>query len=290
VDPLYKEEPFNPLNRVSEILESPERPRLLHELEGHLQSLDQAVKRVIDVYYDSISESNDDYGKIIQLISQSAEKSNALRADMKTLEKDFTNRSAEIGTLHHQKKECDHMLAILDKIEFLRTVPDTLDTYLEKKHYVHYAELIAYSCELLLQEDLLAVGPCLSDLTSDLFERKYQIYETLVNELNERLYDPAGLPTSDTETTVSMSLARRREGGKTDLSRSPGASELSGSSGSQQRLSGGGGDPLSPRSASGGSDDTNVLLGPQLRYGDTPFLENLAVSYTAQPHAFLSYA
>ena len=75
-------------------------------------------------------------------------------------------------------------ISVRNSLIALRIIALMVLSDLESKHYMHYAELIAYANDLLMGEDLLAVGEALSDLTRDIFTRKYVRERKLIQSVS----------------------------------------------------------------------------------------------------------
>eukprot|EP00795_Rhopilema_esculentum_P012007 gene12007-2591_t len=101
--------------------------------------------------------------------------------------------------------EYSEILSLLDKVDKATAVPDQLDRYMAKKHYLHAAKLLVKTVTTL--ETTLVNVDALRELRIDLYSRQMKMHEVLIEELNKQIHSDKQLkqkPSADSGTLLSV--------------------------------------------------------------------------------------
>lgn len=142
---------------------------------------------------DAVKENYQDLTSILTSFSLISDKVNESRSKIKKIKDDLSScktllhcKRDELRRLWIEGVEQKTIAGLLDQIEQVKSVPDKLDNYLAKKHYLHATDLIV-SAVAKLESNLSGVE-ALRDLKIELITRKDTMHEVLIEELNRQIY------------------------------------------------------------------------------------------------------
>lgn len=126
------------------------------------------------------------FSKISQRLKQSRERVVATRDKLETCQNLLHCKRDELKKLWLESVENKVVLELLDRVESIMIVPQNVDNYINRKHYLHATKLLVNSL-LQLETDLANVD-ALKEVKSELIHKKDSIYDVIVDELHKHLY------------------------------------------------------------------------------------------------------
>ncbi|GAB1604300.1 exocyst complex component 4-like [Argonauta hians] len=140
-----------------------------------------------------VSDNHSDLMKILQTFSIINKNVNESRDKIRKIKEDLSScktllhcKRDELRRLWIEGVEHKTIVSILDQIEQIKDVPQKLEGYMAKKHYLHATELVV-SAVARVEGSLSGVN-ALRDLKVDLISRKELMHEVLIDELNRQIY------------------------------------------------------------------------------------------------------
>ena len=126
------------------------------------------------------------FSKISQRLRQTRERVVVTRDKLQTCQKLLHCKRDELKKLWLESVENKVVLELLDRVDTMMTVPQSVDQYIERKHYLHATRLIVNSLKQL-DTDLVNVD-ALKEVKAELVDKKESLYEMIVDELHKHLY------------------------------------------------------------------------------------------------------
>ncbi|KAL5022453.1 hypothetical protein ScPMuIL_001608 [Solemya velum] len=140
-----------------------------------------------------VTDNHKDLNKILQGFSGISKRINESREKIRKIKNDLNSCKAllhckrdELRRLWIDGVEQKTIVVLLDQIEQIKEVPDQLDAFLAKKHYLHATELVVNVVAKL--GGPLSGVEALRDLRAELTTRREQLHEILIDELNKQIY------------------------------------------------------------------------------------------------------
>ncbi|XP_023930065.1 exocyst complex component 4 [Lingula anatina] len=141
----------------------------------------------------NITENYEDLTSIIKAFSTISDRVQASRDRIAKVKDNLLScknllhcKRDELRKLWIEGVEQRTVVEMMERIENIKEVPEKLNGYMEKKHYLHAAELITNAVSLL-EGDLVEVEG-LRDLKVDLISKKKHLFEVIVDELHTQIY------------------------------------------------------------------------------------------------------
>ncbi|KAL4232343.1 Exocyst complex component 4 [Mactra antiquata] len=158
---------------------------------------------------DLVKENYQDLTSILSSFSGISDKVNESRDKIKKIKDDLSScktllhcKRDELRRLWIEGVEQKTISSLLDQIEQVKSVPDKLDGFIAKKHYLNATNLIV-SAVTKLESNLSGVE-ALRDLKVEIIARKDRMHEILIDELNKQIY------TVSSQASLSRSGSGRR--------------------------------------------------------------------------------
>ncbi|KAG8832176.1 hypothetical protein FRC17_001816 [Serendipita sp. 399] len=97
------------------------------------------------------------------------------------------NRRADLAQLWTRGQTLEEMIKIVDEIEYLKSVPDTLESLISEKKLLQASSLLIRSIKKISKADMQEIG-ALSDLKAYLAGQETTLRDILVDELQAHMY------------------------------------------------------------------------------------------------------
>lgn len=167
-------------------------------IEKAFKQSDKKLGDLVKDNYQDLTSILTSFSKISDKIKESREKIKNIKEDLSSCKTLLHCKRDELRRLWIEGVEQKTIASLLDQIEQVKGVPDKLDSFLAKKHYLHATDLIV-SAVAKLESNLSGVE-ALRDLKVEILSRKERMHEVLIEELNRQIY------------TVSSKAALSRSG------------------------------------------------------------------------------
>ena len=97
------------------------------------------------------------------------------------------SRNQNLADYYFQNRMSAKMKEILEKIQYVLETPAWIQSYMDRKQYVHAVVLLQHTLALLVSEDLVGVDGLL-ELREEILVRKHFMQQFLVEELHRIIY------------------------------------------------------------------------------------------------------
>lgn len=163
-----------------------ERDQEKAKLQKEFKRSDQRLEDLVAAHHEDLSTAMQAFSNISTRVTTSREKITAVKEKLTTCKMLLHCKRDELRKLWLESVEHKHILSMLDEIESLMEVPEKLEGYMNKKHYLHATQLLVSSVSLL--EGTLEGVDALKEVKLELITKKEQMHEVLVEELHKHLY------------------------------------------------------------------------------------------------------
>ncbi len=153
---------FNPFNQW-------ERKR--DEVSKFQGVVEKAVAVIVDSYHTGFHLSTAGFGNILQSFTESQNMVGTLNTHMIESKRLLSGRNSDLKDLWFQNAMYAQVIQILAKAEYIKSVPNQLDTFMRLKQYLHTVCLLKHARELLFSEELGELEALL-DIRDELNQRK----------------------------------------------------------------------------------------------------------------------
>ncbi|XP_054164073.1 exocyst complex component 4-like [Oppia nitens] len=166
--------------------DSSDRDREKANLEREFKECDHKLSELVVSHHHDLFQVMSAFSKISQRLKQSRERVVVTRDKLQTCQKLLHCKRDELKKLWLESIENKVVLELLDRVETMMTVPQNVDQYIQRKHYLHATRLVVNSLKQM-DTDLVDVD-ALKEVKSDLIDKKESLYELIVDELHKHLY------------------------------------------------------------------------------------------------------
>lgn len=158
-----------------------EKDRISQEL----KNADEKLAELVDGNQDHLKKAIQSFGSVCTRVQQSRARIRVLHDKLSRCRKLLHCNRDDLKVHWQEGLECTEKLFLLDKIEKAIAVPEKLDRYISKKHFLHASELLVETVENL--DGNLSNVEALRDLRASLHSRKEQLHENIIEELNKQI-------------------------------------------------------------------------------------------------------
>ncbi|KAG8226929.1 hypothetical protein J437_LFUL004647, partial [Ladona fulva] len=125
-----------------------QRDREKAKLEKEYKKSDQRLDELISLHDEDLSQIMQLFGQLSNLVTTSRERVQAVKENLQACKTLLRCRRDELKKLWLEGVEHKHVLHLLEEIDKLRGVPNQLDKYIAKKHYLHATQLLVSAVSL----------------------------------------------------------------------------------------------------------------------------------------------
>ncbi|XP_025095022.1 exocyst complex component 4-like isoform X4 [Pomacea canaliculata] len=175
-------------------------------IEKAFRESDKRLGELVANDYQNVTKILQSFSKMTKSINDSREKIRKIKEDLSSCKTLLHFKRDELRKLWRDGVEHKAVLSMLEQIEQIKEVPDKMDNFIAKKHYLHATDLIVQAVAKL--EGPLAGVDALRDLKVELISRKETLHEKLIEELNKQIYVRA-VQTQSMQRSGSARLSRK---------------------------------------------------------------------------------
>eukprot|EP00127_Corallochytrium_limacisporum_P004165 Clim_evm110s157 gene=Clim_evmTU110s157 len=157
--------------------------------------------RIDDLVADQVPSFNQTlqaYGELSQQISHSQNEAKNIQDNLKKSKQIMFYRRENLQGLYSSAMEAKEVLRLVTAIDQMKRTPDTVTSYMNRKHYWHATKALDNALRLL-EGDLDGVAG-LGDLRRQLSQWYHNLHYTLIDELQRHLYLKHKAPQVDNAT------------------------------------------------------------------------------------------
>ncbi|KZT32961.1 hypothetical protein SISSUDRAFT_456734 [Sistotremastrum suecicum HHB10207 ss-3] len=150
-------------------------------------TLSKALKSSVDTHYKPFAASLDHHASLLSSFKDTQSQISETRNALVEAKEMLGSKRADLVQLWSRGQVVDEMLKMLDQIEWLKSVPDTLESLLSEKRLLLASILLIKSLKIINTSDMHEIG-AVSDLRSYLQSQEISLREILIEELHAHLY------------------------------------------------------------------------------------------------------
>ncbi|KAI0785469.1 Sec8 exocyst complex component-specific domain-containing protein [Irpex lacteus] len=178
---------FNPVDLALQLLDNSSVGKDMRSFRQTKDMLSKALKGSVDKHYQAFAASLPHHTALMTRLQAIQIQIGEARTALQDSKENLGGKRGDLVQLRTRTQTLEEMLRILDQIEYLRSVPDVLESLISEKRLLQAAVLLVRSLKLINKQDMLDIG-ALSDLRSDLTSQETIIRDILVDELHSHLY------------------------------------------------------------------------------------------------------
>ena len=179
-------------------------------------NLELAVSKIVELKYKGFNRSSSSFSNILAKFTAAQNLIISIQKNMQHSKRLLlgNTQSSNLQNLYYQSIMHKKVLDILDKMEFILSVPKRLDEFIKQKKFLHTVYLLIGTLGLLTHADINGIE-ALQDIHDELLSKRNIIQDLLIDEITEVLYKP-----NKKEDEVDAELKR----GKSNIINVPAAS------------------------------------------------------------------
>lgn len=170
-------------------------------IEKAFRESDRTLSELVSEHYQDLMKILQTFSTINKNVNESRDKIRKIKEDLSSCKTLLHCKRDELRRLWIEGVEHKTIVSMMDQIEQIKEVPEKLEGFMAKKHYLHATDLIVTAVAKV--EGSLSGVDALRDLKADLIARKEQMHEVLIQELNRQIY---------IRSTVSKNVQRTGSG------------------------------------------------------------------------------
>ncbi|KDQ19891.1 hypothetical protein BOTBODRAFT_142567 [Botryobasidium botryosum FD-172 SS1] len=181
------DEDFNPVTLALSLLDKSSVGRGMVPFRRSKQVLENALKGSVDKYYQSFAAALPHHATLLTSLGKTQTEIKDVRTKLQETREAFGNKRADLAQLWARGQMVEEMMGLLDEIDYLKSVPDALESLMSEKRLLQASILLVKSLKSINKPDMQDIG-AVSDLRSYLAGQEIALREILVEELHAHLY------------------------------------------------------------------------------------------------------
>ncbi|KAI0080371.1 hypothetical protein K474DRAFT_1590049 [Panus rudis PR-1116 ss-1] len=179
---------FNPVDLALQLLDdSSSKSKDMDSFRRTADMLSRALKGSVDKHYEAFAAALPHHSALLNHLSVTQKSIAETRTALQEAKDAFSTKRTDLVQLWSRNQTLEEMLKILDQIEYLRTVPDVLESLISEKRLLQASALLVRSLKVINKPDMMDIG-ALADLRSYLTSQETALREILIDELHSHLY------------------------------------------------------------------------------------------------------
>lgn len=163
-----------------------QRDREKAKLENDYKVCDQKLDELVSKHENDLTKVMHLFGSISQIVLLNREKIKKVKESLQDCKRKLGCRRDELKNLWLEGLEYKHMLQLIEEVEKMNKVPNSLSIYMARKQYLHATNLLVEAVNL--GKGTLEGVESLKELGQELEQKKEQLHVQLLSELKQHLY------------------------------------------------------------------------------------------------------
>ncbi|KAF8578412.1 Sec8 exocyst complex component-specific domain-containing protein [Ramaria rubella] len=178
---------FNPVDLALSLLDDSSVGRDLGSFQKTKRLLEQSLMGTVDKHYQSFAAALPHHASLLGSLGTTQTQITEVRSVLQEAKDALGGKRADLVQLWTRGQTVEEMLRLLDQIDHLKSIPDTLESLMSEKRLLQAAVLLVRSLKTIGRPDMLEIG-AVSDLRSYLAGQEIALKEILIEELHAHLY------------------------------------------------------------------------------------------------------
>ncbi|OAX44421.1 hypothetical protein K503DRAFT_678876 [Rhizopogon vinicolor AM-OR11-026] len=149
--------------------------------------LSNALKGSVDKHHKAFANALPHHAALLNHLGLAQTQIQQSKAALLEAKEALGNKRADLVQLWSRGQLLEEMMRLLDQIEHLKSVPDTLETLISEKRLLQASVHLVRNLKLINKPDMQDIG-AVSDLRSYLVGQENALREILIDELHNHLY------------------------------------------------------------------------------------------------------
>ncbi|KAG9054799.1 hypothetical protein FS842_004091 [Serendipita sp. 407] len=178
---------FNPVELALSLLDESSVGKDMESFIRTKRVLARAMKGTIETYAQTLAAALPHHAAVMGSLDQTHTHIKDTRTKLLEAKELLGNRRADLAQLWTRGQTLEEMIKMIDEIEYLKSVPDTLESLISEKRLLQASSLLIRSIKKISKADMQEIG-ALSDLKAYLAGQETTIRDILVDELQAHMY------------------------------------------------------------------------------------------------------
>ncbi|SCU93285.1 LAME_0F03268g1_1 [Lachancea meyersii CBS 8951] len=159
-----------------------------HKEFKHLSSrLGNDLQRAVNEHYQAFNTNIASYEQIVEFISESQELIGTTKDNIVGPIASLGDSQAQLEELNESSQRLNQMLEVLDAVELILALPDSVEELIKQKCYLQAKEALVRGFSEASQHNIWEI-PALHTTKQMLESQKHTLFETLIEDINDLLY------------------------------------------------------------------------------------------------------
>ncbi|SCU93396.1 LAFA_0F16182g1_1 [Lachancea sp. 'fantastica'] len=159
-----------------------------HEEFKRLSSqLGNDLQQAVNEHYQAFNANIASYEQTVELISESQKLVGATKDNVVDSIANFGDTETQLEELNESSQRLNKMLEVLDAVEQIITIPDSVDELIKQKSYLQAKDTLVRAFSMASQYDIWKI-PALQTTKQLLESQKHTLFETLIEDINDLVY------------------------------------------------------------------------------------------------------
>ncbi|CAG7847601.1 Probable exocyst complex component sec8 [Serendipita indica DSM 11827] len=178
---------FNPVELALALLDEGSSGKDMESFIRTKRMLARALKGSIETYAQTFAAALPHHAAIMTSLNESQEHIKNSKSKLIEAKESLGSRRADLAQLWTRGQTLDEMIKIVDEIEYLKSVPDNLESLISEKKLLQASSLLIRSIKMITKSDMQDIG-ALSDLKAYLTGQETTLRDILIDELQAHMY------------------------------------------------------------------------------------------------------
>ncbi|KIJ46391.1 hypothetical protein M422DRAFT_66747 [Sphaerobolus stellatus SS14] len=178
---------FNPVDLALSLLDDSTDGQDIDSFKQTMRLLEKTLRGTVDKHYQAFAAALPHHTSLLTSLNSTSDQIKELKSSLLEAKEALGSKRADLVQLWTRAQTVEEMLRLLDQIENLKAVPDTLETLMSEKRLLQAAVLLVRSVKTINRPEMMEIGALL-DLRSYLSGQETALKEILIEELHAHLY------------------------------------------------------------------------------------------------------
>ncbi|EJD03693.1 uncharacterized protein FOMMEDRAFT_81678 [Fomitiporia mediterranea MF3/22] len=178
---------FNPVDLALQLLDSSTSGKDVNSFRQTKVMLSKALKGSVDKHYQAFAAALPHHSQVLNHLDATQSQVVEARTALQEAKDALGTKRSDLIQLSIRGQTIEEMLGLLDEIEHLKSVPDSLESLMSEKRLLQAAGLLVRSLKTIRKPEMLEIG-AVSDLRSYLISQETSLRDILIDELHSHLF------------------------------------------------------------------------------------------------------
>ncbi|PVF94506.1 hypothetical protein CPB86DRAFT_833230 [Serendipita vermifera] len=178
---------FNPVELALALLDESSVGKDMNSFVRTKRMLEGALKGSIEAYAQTFAAALPHHASVISSLNVTSDQIKDSKTKLIEAKEALGSRRQDLAQLWTRGQTLDEMIKIVDEIDYLKSVPDTLETLISEKRLLQASSLLLRSTKIIAKSDMQDIG-ALSDLKAYLSGQETTLRDILVDEVQAHIY------------------------------------------------------------------------------------------------------